>query len=69
MRARFYGMCTPGCADSTLGWTGAQAITVEMGPVLLARTAKDPDKVFIIQIVGQDPAQEQVSAWYSVIGR
>jgi hypothetical protein len=69
LRARFYGMHPLGRDESALGWTGLQGIKVEVGRVLLARTTKDPDKLFAIQIVGQAPAQKQMSARYTVIRR
>lgn len=67
LQAKFYGMYTPGRAHTSLRWTGLQAIYVSVGQVLLARTVTDPQKVFIIQIVGQKQEQEQMSIRYSVI--
>ncbi len=67
LKARFYGLYTPGRGETPPGWKGRQAIGVEVGQVLLARTIDEPQNVFVIQIVGQKQDQEQMSARYSVI--
>lgn len=67
LKAKFYGMYTPGRADTAFGWTGPGSIRMRVGQVLLARTVNDARKVFIIQIVGQKQDQEQTSVRYTVI--
>ena len=68
LKARFYGMYTPGRADTALGSTGGlQAIDVNVGQVLLARTVDDPNKILIIQVMAQKQDEEQMSARYAFI--
>ena len=67
LKARFYGMYTPGRGETALRWRSLQSIEVRVGQTLLARTADEPYKIFIIQITGQKEDQEQMSARYAVI--
>jgi hypothetical protein len=67
IKARFYGMYTPGRRNSKFGWQDLQSICVSVGQVLLARTADDPRTVYIIQIVGQNLDQERMSFRYTVL--
>jgi hypothetical protein len=67
LKARFYGMYTPGRSNSKLVSSGLQSIQVSVGKVLLARIADEPGTVFSIQIVGQDPDRDRMSARYAVI--
>jgi hypothetical protein len=67
LRARFYGLYTPGRGETALGWTGLQAIQVAVGQVLLARAVDEPRTIFVIQIESQAQDSEQMSARYAVI--
>ena len=69
LKARFYGLYTSGCAETPLRYTGLQSIDVKVGQVLLARTVDAPDKIFVIQIAGQDRNQDKMNVRYAVIGR
>jgi hypothetical protein len=67
LKARFYGMYTPGRGDTVFRYTGLQAIDVAVGQLLLARTVDDPNRIFAIQIEAQSQEREQMSARYAVI--
>ncbi len=67
LRAKFYGLYTPGRGDTALGWTGLQALDVAVGQVLLARAVDEPRTVFVIQIERQAQDREQMSVRYAVI--
>lgn len=68
LKAKFYGMYTPGRGDTVLGSTGGlQAIDVSVGQVLLARTVDDPRRILVIRIEKQAQDQEQMSMRYAVI--
>jgi hypothetical protein len=67
LRAKFYGLYTPGRGETALGWTGLQAIHVAVGQVLLARAVDEPRTIFVIQIEKQAQDKEQMSARYAVI--
>ncbi len=67
LKAKFYGMYTPGRGDTGLGYTGLQAMRVAVGQVLLARTVDDPRRIFVIQIQKQAEDQEQMSVRYAII--
>jgi hypothetical protein len=69
LKAKFYGMYSPGRGETPLRWTGVQSIDVNVGQVLLARTIDEPDKIFIIQIKDQQKDKEQMSARYTVSSR
>jgi hypothetical protein len=59
IKARFYGLFTPGRKQSHLGWTGSiQSIQVKVGEVLLARNTEDSQTIFVVQILGQQHDQE-----------
>jgi hypothetical protein len=51
------------------GRGGLQSIYLSVGQVLLARTVDEPNKVYAIQIVGQDENQERMSVRYAIIQR
>ncbi len=67
LKAKFYGLYTPGRGYTVLGYTGLQSIDVAVGQVLLARTVDDPRKIFVIQIQRQAQDQEQMSVRYAII--
>jgi hypothetical protein len=61
LKTKFSGLFSPG--------TGGQSIQVSVGQVLFARTVDEPNKIYIVQIVGQDQNQERMSARYAIIQR
>jgi hypothetical protein len=67
LKARFYGMYTPGRGETSLRMMGLQSLYVNVRQMLLARTVDEPNKIFIIQIMSQKENQEQMSARYAVI--
>lgn len=70
IKARFYGLLTPGRKQSPLGWTGSiQSIQVKVGQVLLARNTEDIHKIYAVQVVGQQHDQECMSYRYTTIQR
>jgi len=70
IKARFYGLLTPGRKQSALGWAGSiQSIQVKVGQVLLARNTEDSQTIFVIQILGQQHDQECMRYRYTTIQR
>jgi hypothetical protein len=65
LSARFYGRSSPGL-EKALNWSGGNAIAVDVGQIILARTVDEPGKVYVIKVVEQDP-NEAVTVEYAVI--
>lgn len=65
LKARFYSMDTPGLGR--VGWGELGMVQISVGQVVLARTVDEPNKVFIVQIVSQDPDRDRMRARYAVV--
>jgi hypothetical protein len=70
IKARFYGLFTPGRKQSPLGWAGSiQSIQVKVGQVLLARNTEDIHTIYVVKVLGQQHDQECMSYRYTTIQR
>lgn len=65
--ATFYGSHSPG-RDQRLGQSSGNAIKVEVGQIVLARTVKDPARIYVLKIESQAEV-ESMTVQYAVLPR
>jgi hypothetical protein len=65
LKAKFYGSFSPS-RDKRLGQQAGNAIQVEVGQIILARTVDDPKTLYLLKIERQEQ-KEAMTARYSVI--
>lgn len=65
LQARFCGAFSPS-RDKRLGQSSGNAINVEVGQILLARTVKDPTTIYVLKIESQEQ-QEAMTVQYFVL--
>jgi hypothetical protein len=65
LKATFYDKFTPN-RDPRFGEDGGGAIEVKVGQIILGRTAREPEKIFAIQIHKQPKEEESVTVRYFV---
>jgi hypothetical protein len=67
LKGKFYGLLESHGDETRLNWSGDQAIQVEVGQTILARTVKDPQTIYAIQIVSQSTEKEEMDFIYAAI--
>jgi hypothetical protein len=66
LKTKFSGLFSPDAGDIS---NGNRVTAVSVGQVVFARSVDDPNKIFAIQIVGQDQGKKLMFARYAIIQR